>query len=797
MLDEQNNATSYLDLEDEDIAVTNILEKYKLSNQHDSSFLFDIDDDYKQLMQYIAKLYIKNETLPAEISHELNNNINFRKFLIKAIKQKLQNIFFDKRTVVFKEIVIIINLLSFGKDYKIFENYISYNINNLSELFRDYEAKLEENKDNKEQFEVLFSHYTLLIETVNVLCKVNSTDVQRKKSINAILEILTETINILKFKIDLNEERINILNNILGKLLFYYAHIPYINIKNKSVKELVDEFFFNFEKSNDGYELSKSTHFGNSNELNEYKIYLNTITTLLSNMIYKLETEYDYNEYKDLINFKNILDLYEETIIHTYIPKFKTISEFKNHLINNYIFIYSSNCEDDIFLIINDFFKNKNFDNSTIQIIYAITLYSTQIKNDILIDIIKKFLAMEKFDNDYLEFYKINICDVIIHRFIRQNSFIIDDELARIIVDYVNKNSVASHLISVYTKIFLSLSLYYSYSYETKSIELSKNYFAIYKNINGNTLLENEYKTINDKIFINYGKRLIKELDLDYEYIEDEKYYELGRKSVLKHINQNKINKTYYMNQKLSDVITNILNEKNLYDEKVNKYIEEFISKEVFYGLAFAVVDGLCQKDCTILDLGYETVKIPLFSNFELKIIYSTVYKEVFQHLFINNKEYMKKNVSNIIISYQKTIPMFFDKITGLRNVNRLQKDLNDIKNEFIFIEFYINNIDEYNEKLSYAKTDIILRNYAKELESFLNIYRLSGPKFGAILPLNSNMDSYIQKIQKTKIIYQENQINFDLTFAVSWGNSENILEKSAHCITLARKSKEKYYEFK
>lgn len=181
MLDEQNNATSYLDLEDEDIAVTNILEKYKLSNQHDSSFLFDIDDDYKQLMQYIAKLYIKNETLPAEISHELNNNINFRKFLIKAIKQKLQNIFFDKRTVVFKEIVVIINLLSFGKDYKIFENYISYNTDNLSELFRDYETKLEENKNNDEHFEILFSHYTLLIETVNVLCKVNSTDVQRKK----------------------------------------------------------------------------------------------------------------------------------------------------------------------------------------------------------------------------------------------------------------------------------------------------------------------------------------------------------------------------------------------------------------------------------------------------------------------------------------------------------------------------------------------------------------------------------------------------------------------------------------
>lgn len=799
MLDKHSNATSYLDLEDEDIAVTNILNKYKLSNQENNSFLFNIDDDYKLLMNYICELYIKDEKLPADIYEQLNYNINFRKFLIKALKQKLDNIFFDKKTVVFKEIVTIINLLSFGENYKIFENYISYNTENLSSLFRDYETKLEEFQDKTTHFELLFSHYTLLIETVNVLCKVNSNDVQRKRSINPILEILTETINILKFKVKLEEEKVNILNNILGKLLFYYAHIPYIDIKNKSVTELIAEFYFNFEKSNDGYELSKSTGFGNSNELNEYKTYLNTITTLLSNMIYKLETEYDYNEYKDLINFKNILDLYEETIVHTYVPKFKTITEFKNHLINNYIFIYSSNCEDDIFLIIDDFFNSKNFDNSTIQIVYAITLYSTQIKNETLINIIKKFLSMEKFDNDYLEFYKINICDVIINKFIRQNSFVLDEQLARIIVDYVNKNSVASHLISVYTKIFLSLSLYYSYSNDLKAIELSKNYFAIYKNINGNTLLKNEYKTIAEKLYINYGKNLLNEFDLNYaKNLDKDKYLQLGEKSVQKHIKQNKINKTYYMNQKLSDLITNILNERNLDDEKVNGYIEEFISKEVFYGLAFSVVDGLCQKKCTILDLGYEVVKIPLFSNFELKIIYSTVYKEVFQNIFINTRDYMQKNVSNIIISYQKTIPMFFDKVTGLRNVNRLQKDLNDIKNEFIFIEFYINNIDEYNQNIGYAKTDEILKNYANELEKFLSLYRMSGPKFGAILPLDTNIDSYVEKIKKTKAYDKnEQEIFFDLTFAISWGSSENILEKSAHCLNLARTSQKKYHEFK
>ncbi|RXI45037.1 hypothetical protein CRU99_04440, partial [Malaciobacter mytili] len=297
MLDDYN-ATAYLDLEEEDIAVTNIITKYKISSKN-NSFLFDVEDDYKSLINYIGELFIKNQTLPDDIKNQLLHNINFRSFLIKNIIIKIDNIFFDKKTIVFKEIVTIINLLSFGKNFNIFENYISYNLDNLSSLFREYEEKLEKNQNIKEEFELLFAHYTLLIEIINVLCKINSSDVQRKKTINPIIEILTETINILKFKISLNEEKVNILNNILGKLLFYYAHIPYIDITNRKLFDVIDEFYFNFEKSIAGYQLSKNTSFGNSNELKEYKLFLNTISTLLSNMIYKLESEYEYNEYKD------------------------------------------------------------------------------------------------------------------------------------------------------------------------------------------------------------------------------------------------------------------------------------------------------------------------------------------------------------------------------------------------------------------------------------------------------------------------------------------------------------------
>lgn len=796
MLHEIKSATSYLDIEDEDIAVSNILNKYELNSENDS-FLFSIENDYKTLINYIGSLYIKDEPLPADINNELNNNINFRKYLIDNIKLKIDNIFYDKETLVLKEIVTIVNLLSFGKNYKIFVNYIDYNLDNLSSLFRDYENKLEESKDNEEQFELIFEHYTLLIETINVLCKINSNEVERKKSINAILEILTETINILKFKIALSENRINVLNNILGKLLFYYAHIPYIDTNKKSVDNLTEEFYFYFEKAYSGYELSKSTNFGNSNELDEYKIYLNTITTLLSNLIYKLQTEYEYNDYKDIEIFSNILELYKQTIIHTSVDNFKTVIEFKKHLINNYVFIYSNSTEFNINLVINDFFENKYFDNSSIVIIYCIVLYSSKVENEALLNVIKKFTSMDKFENDYLEFYKLNICDVIINRLVRQRDFILDDELVKYLVEYINKNSIASHLISSYTKIFLSLSLYYSYFSDFKSSELSKNYFATYKNINGQLLLDNEYKKINNEIFTNYGKALVSELNLDGENISKDKYFELGQKSVSRHIHQNKINKTYYMNQKFSNLITTILNEKNLSDEKTNDYIGAFVSEDIFHGLANVVIEGLCQKECEILDLGYETITIELFGKFKVKISYSTIYKNVFNNMFLQSKEFIEKNITTAIITYQKTIPMFYDKKTALRNVNKLQKDLEEIKNDFIFIEFYINNIDDINTKYGYGKTDEILKLFANKIDLFANIYRMSGPKFGIILPLDSNIDNYIKRIKSTPVLYNDKKINFDITFAVSWGDKSNILEKSAYCMALALKDKNKYYEFK
>ena len=241
MLDLQVNGFSdYLDSDEEDVIVNNLLDKYDLS-QHDDAYLYGTKEEYKVLIEYIVFLYLEKQEIPSDIIDVIKNNLSFKTFLLQEIKQRMNNIIHDSSTILFKELVSIINLLSFGKRYDIFESYNFYSFENISKLFRDYEEYLSilEKKD-KRNYELTFQFYITLIETFNELCILNQTDVLRKKTIIGITESLTKTINMIKFKISLDTVKINTLNNILGKLLFYYSHVPYVNTENKDLKYVID-----------------------------------------------------------------------------------------------------------------------------------------------------------------------------------------------------------------------------------------------------------------------------------------------------------------------------------------------------------------------------------------------------------------------------------------------------------------------------------------------------------------------------------------------------------------------------
>ncbi|WP_320033360.1 hypothetical protein [Halarcobacter sp.] len=799
-IQEENEFLGLLDTSSEDLNIINLIENYKIKT--DDSFLYSATDDYKALIAYISDLYFEQKSIPFDIIEEIINNKNLKSVIILVIEEKMNNILFDSTTIVFKEIVTIIDLLSMGNNFNIFENYNTYNLDNLSSLFRTYEDRLKEleEKGDELDFDITFKQYSMLIETINQVCSINSMDVIRKKTIKPLIEVISETINLIKFNIKLSEEKINILNNILGKLLFYYSHIPFINASNKDTKYLIDEFHFNFAKTCDGYELSKNANFANEGTKNEhYKIFLNSSTTLICNLLYKLERNYPKELYNDLSYFEDIITLYKEEINHTPFIDFKTLDEFNSILLSNYMFIYDEHRKDLSYkTVIEDFLEDKIEDYSNTFILHAIVLFSNDIDDEMLIKLLKKLISTEKYRNDYHEFLKLTICDVIIKKFVDSNKLILDDILINQIIDYVKKNKIASHLMSIYSKIYLTLSAYYSLCNDFISIEKSKLFYFYYVKINGYDLLENEFEKLNRNILLNHGNRYFEDLKFDNISINKEKALDIGKKTLEKFIIQEEITLKYNINQKLSNIITQIFTDDGLNDDLLNSHIENFISNDIFHGLTFVAVEGLCQKKCKLIDLGYERIDIPLFDKFTLKIAYSKVYKHIFEKIFEDNISYIKQNIINLIVCYLKSIPIYNDVITTLYNIEKLKIDLlkRDDK-EFIFIEIHINDLINLNKKYGYEKTNIYFKEYALKLNDIHQIYRLNGPSLALVLEQNDDYKSIIEKIRNIDFLTKDETIKPKLTIGVSWGDRTNIVEKSTLSMNLAQENHNKYYEFK
>ncbi|OUR70360.1 hypothetical protein A9Q76_07675, partial [Arcobacter sp. 31_11_sub10_T18] len=320
------------------------------------------------------------------------------------------------------------------------------------------------------------------IETFNELCILNQTDVLRKKTIIGITESLTETINMIKFKISLDDLKINTLNNILGKLLFYYSHVPYVNTTNKDLKYVIDEYHFLLEKLTDGYTLSKNTHFGSIDDSQEefyYLIYLNSVSTLLLTLFYKLETKFVLeDDFYDLQKFSQIIEHYQENCTHVAGEDYVSLIDFKHCLLNNYVYIHNENNIDTPIVnfadIVEDLIENKNLSSESLNMIRNIILYSNEINEITLINTFETFLEMPKIRNDYFEFFKLNIIDIIIRKFTNLSSEFLNEDHITSIFEYVEKNKVASHLMAMYSKIHLTLALYYSYKFDLESQTKSK-----------------------------------------------------------------------------------------------------------------------------------------------------------------------------------------------------------------------------------------------------------------------------------------------------------------------------------
>ena len=164
--------------------------------------------------------------------------------------------------------------------------------------------------------------------------------------------------------------------------------------------------------------------------------------------------------------------------------------------------------------IIEDFIiSEKMFNNRNLETIYNILQFANDIE-DFKYYYIAEVLANSKpIENDYHEFYKLFIFDLIINKHLHQKDSNRKIAVLNKIFFYIKDNDIKNHLISIYMKLSIDLSLFYS---ESKLyLEKAKELYFLFKKITNNNILQTKYNDICNKIMLN-----IKNLESEKEILD-------------------------------------------------------------------------------------------------------------------------------------------------------------------------------------------------------------------------------------------------------------------------------------
>lgn len=208
-----------------------------------------------------------------------------------------------------KNLLHIINSLSPKKDLTLFDEN-DFNIAIATDLFRNFEEEIKKSFDEKDVYFLLFKNYALMLDVFSLLCIYIATKKEKKDNVKFIIEEVKESVNLLKYNLPLDELRLQTLNNIVGKQLYYLTHINYVDITSKHIDYIFDEYHMYLEKQIHGFELSITSNFGNDINIEktlEESILLNNSSFLLLKMIHKIQhfkSHINYEENKKLQEIK-------------------------------------------------------------------------------------------------------------------------------------------------------------------------------------------------------------------------------------------------------------------------------------------------------------------------------------------------------------------------------------------------------------------------------------------------------------------------------------------------------------
>lgn len=607
--------------------IDEIIEKYNIL-ENENHFISSKEKNHLYIINYALSLEKDNKKLPFDLESLFLNNIILKEDINSYLEKKLISLTSDDSIYFLKDINILAFITTIGSSGNILNSSFDYDIESMSRIFRFYEAYLENLfLEDITLFNLTFETYVILLKTLIQLCTINSIDLIKKDSIPEVIELMTQSINIIKFSIKLNDKHLSKINNIQGRYLYVFTHLEKIDIQKDDLSSTFIKFLPQFSKQEDGFLLSKNNHFGFERDfdyINELLLYKNYSAIFILKLLKKLNT-LDKSTYATNPFFRKILSIYYKRFSESNeieVPKNSELIE--KELLSSLLFNYKSDLTfeqlKDYKFVIEDFIiSGKAFDNKNLESIYRLLYFTSNLEDFKYAHISQILVQKEQIRNTYHEFFKLAILDLFIGKL--QDSKISQDsyELLVKIKDYTMQNIFDSYLHSICSKIFIKIaSIFGNNEFDEKNTE---ELFAIF-------VLLNEEKTINT-IYTKQSLQISSILDIPIESIKKDFLYNFFKERVLEI--QNDLKKIINKDFTKEDIIT--------------------VIKTIFMKKLFLFI---CKIDITTNNIDFnpsnelELFNMKINSKYTISFSFTKQNEQFFNYIFIISKDFIQESLEEL-----------------------------------------------------------------------------------------------------------------------------------------------------
>ena len=347
------------------------------------------------------------------------------------------------------------------------------------------------------------------------------------------------------------------------------------------------------------------------------------------------------------------------------------------------------------------------------------------------------------------------------------------ENFVRNIFKYIEKNKIASHLMPMFSKLYLSISYYFSKFDDVSLIKEARKIYSMFININGFELLKNEYKWININLLKEFGRYHLTELNFKYENTTEDELVSLAKIDIKNYLKYSELKIKYEINNSLAEITSDILNINNLNYEKLNTQICSLLTEKIYYGICEISILGLTRKISSIIDEGYKRHLIPIDEEYTIQFIFPAIYENNFKYINDKNEEFIISNLKNILSSYKKESQTFTNKTTGLDNIHKLKLDLSNNNGDItIFVQILVKSFSKMSQEHGFKVGEKYLQTIINKISTLINsddtLYYLNEGKIGIIVKNKDYINVLIDKIMKFKISKSGEDVDIGFVICVT-----------------------------